>query len=736
VAKTSTNRLPKPGEQPSQDADRVPTEARQGRLALAPGLLRVLPGLLALLLFLALLAGPDLLGAGARPLQALLALALAGSVAARANLPLRLRALERATALHYGLLGAVAVLALVLRVWGYRFGLPYFEHADEWAVADKALAILQTGDFNPRRFIYPNLYIYLQTGVALLHFLWGASVGLYKDLGDIDRAAFYAWGRLLTAALGAGTVLATYATARLLYDRSVGLVAAALLAVFPAHVADSHYVTTDTPASFFTMLAFVGIAALATRPPATRVNRLAAATLCGLAVGLATATKYNVALLVLPLLLALVWAEPNDQDAASRVARVGASALYALAGVALGFTLGTPFWIAELPLLLNELASILDHYKFKGHPGHESERPWLDYALAYYREGQLAALLAALGLGLAFLRHRRADILLLLFVVPSFLQLAGLKVIFFRNLMPLLPFGCIFAALGASALAAWLASRRRWRGGSRLLLAALTLLALVSPLTASVRADLRLARPTTRLLATEWVVANAPAGARVWLEDQTLILPADRFRVAGGRPVLEQPLEWYREQGYRLLVASISGYSNEERAQLEALAQQGAGAQRFDGAGERAGPALLVIDTGLAAAEDEPHTPLGASLAGDALLLEGYRHPGAVAAGETLPLALFWRAQRPLDGDYTVFVHLLDDQGNKLAQRDLPPLEGSLPTSQWRAGELIRDDQDLLIPANVPPGSYQLSVGMYRADTMQQLNAGPILIGPVTVSER
>lgn len=679
------------------------------------------PGLLALLLFLALLTAPTL-GSLARPLQGLLALLLA------ATLALRLRPIAGAYApsRHTLAVAAIAALALGLRAWGYRFGLPYFEHPDEWAVADKALAMAQTGDLNPRRFIYPNLYIYLQLGVVVLHFLWGASNGLYTTLAEIDRAAFYSWARLLTALLGMGTVLATYGVARLFYGRTVALLAALLLAVAPAHVADSHFVTTDTPASFFTMLAFLPIALLATRPPPARSGRLALATIAGLAVGLAIATKYNVALLVLPLLLALLWAEYDARhlagkatNPASLLAASGAPLLYALVGVALGFTLGTPYWLAELPRMLDELASIYDHYKFKGHPGLESDEPWRFYVEGLVGGGIFPALCAGAGIVLAFLRHRRADLLLLAFFVPSLLQLAGLRVVFFRNAVPLLPLVCVFAAIAAVGLLNWLASRfprlnRTW------VLPLLAALLAAGPLWQSITYSARLARPTTRLLATAWVEANAPAGSRIWLEDQTLLLPADRFRVAGGRPLVEQSLAWYREQGFRYLVATVSGYSKADRALLDQLATAAPAVERFDGRGQRNGPALWVLDTGLPGPEAEPHTRLDASLAAG-VVLEGYRHPGHVAAGATLPLALYWRATEPLDRDYTVFVHLLDEKGSKLAQRDVQPLEGSLPTSRWPAGQLLRDDQDLAVPATVPPGRYRLAVGMYRADSGEPL---------------
>ena len=58
--------------------------------------------------------------------------------------------------------------------------------------------------------------------------------------------------------------------------------------------------------------------------------------------------------------------------------------------------------------------------------------------------------------------------------------------------------------------------------------------------------------------------------------------------------------------------------------------------------------------------------------------------PAAAQAGAVLPLALYWRVGRALPIDYTVYVHLLDSNGSTMAQRDLQPLDGSLPTSRWK----------------------------------------------------
>ena len=71
--------------------------------------------------------------------------------------------------------------------------------------------------------------------------------------------------------------------------------------------------------------------------------------------------------------------------------------------------------------------------------------------------------------------------------------------------------------------------------------------------------------------------------------------------------------------------------------------------------------------------------------------------------------------------DYTVFVHLVDAAGNRLAGADGQP---PVPTSQWARGEVVIDERVVPIPDGLPRGDYWLVVGLYRADTGERL---PIL---------
>jgi hypothetical protein len=84
-------------------------------------------------------------------------------------------------------------------------------------------------------------------------------------------------------------------------------------------------------------------------------------------------------------------------------------------------------------------------------------------------------------------------------------------------------------------------------------------------------------------------------------------------------------------------------------------------------------------------------------------------------------LQLHWRALETPTEDYTVFVHLLDEAGNLVAQQDNPPLRGQRPTTTWAAGEALIDPYDVSLPTDLPPGEYVLTAGLYRLEDLERL---------------
>lgn len=138
------------------------------------------------------------------------------------------------------------------------------------------------------------------------------------------------------------------------------------------------------------------------------------------------------------------------------------------------------------------------------------------------------------------------------------------------------------------------------------------------------------------------------------------------------------------------------------------------------------------------AAGVQPGHPLNATF-GQPIRLLGFdlARTQPEMAGASLPmnskdLTLFWRAEGQPAADYTVFVHLLNEQGEVAGQADSPPAAGAYPTSLWDAGETVVDRHAL---PDLPPGRYELKVGLYRPETGERLAAAGSPDGAVKLAD-
>jgi len=117
-------------------------------------------------------------------------------------------------------------------------------------------------------------------------------------------------------------------------------------------------------------------------------------------------------------------------------------------------------------------------------------------------------------------------------------------------------------------------------------------------------------------------------------------------------------------------------------------------------------------------------TPLQAVFADRIELRACALDPGPRGSTDVIHVSLSWRSLQPMDTDYTVFVHLIDEGGRIWAQHDSHPVGCSCPTSSWESGEEITDHHGLVLPADIPPGEYNLALGLYDATTGERLLVG------------
>jgi hypothetical protein len=106
----------------------------------------------------------------------------------------------------------------------------------------------------------------------------------------------------------------------------------------------------------------------------------------------------------------------------------------------------------------------------------------------------------------------------------------------------------------------------------------------------------------------------------------------------------------------------------------------------------------------------------------DQFALAGYQLTPPSNMDGALDLDIWWVGlTRPAE-DYKVFVHVDDEAGQRWAQHDTQPLFGMAPTTRWEVNELVRDHYRLELPADLPPGEYQIFVGLYPAESALNLD--------------
>jgi hypothetical protein len=398
-------------------------------------------------------------------------------------------------------LGGVLLVSFTLRVWGIRHGLPLIYNPDEQLhFVPKAVEFFQSG-YNPHYYVNPPGFSYL---LHLVFFSWfGGRDGVLEAWSSRSSDVFLV-GRYTSAALGTLAVLLTYLTAKRLFDRKHGLLAAALLAVAFLPVFFGHQAINDGAQLAPIALSLFGSARIFTC--GSRVDYLIAGTGLGLACG----TKYPAGIVILPLLAAAL-SHLGKPEARRRIF-VGLS-LSGLAAIA-AFVITVPGIVFDTRGVLRDLSDL--SVTAGGDPKlGQAEDNGIRYYLWTLTWGlgwipSLSALLAAADLALT---NRRLALVLVPAPVVFILFMGSQEVYFGRYLLPLFPLLCILASYGILRLS---------RGLSKLtpriapVLAVVVAIALpIEGLVHSIHTDLVLSREDTRALTRQWMVANIPSGALI-----------------------------------------------------------------------------------------------------------------------------------------------------------------------------------------------------------------------------
>ena len=456
------------------------------------------------------------------------------------------RALLRRTAVP-ALLCVITAAGFGLRLWGITSGLPQSYVADEYDFVHGVLKMMKGGDLNPHAWYHPSLQPYLALGTYTTIFLAQVPSGRWSHVSEITEEDMLYWGRFTGVMAGTGAILLAFFLGRRLFGNRVGLLAAALLAVFPAAVQHSQYNKPDPLVAFMAALAVLVI--LGYFFEGGRARAFAA----GVAIGLTVAAKYNGALVLVPFLLAATLRQ-------KRWLLVRPDLYLGLLGVLAGFFAGCPFFLSQFHLFLDHVADDLYAYGFGGRLGAEGVDNWWNNGLytARYGAGRAAFLAGLAGLGLALYRLDGALAIFLSFPVLYYSYYSAQRINFRGNLTPVYTFLAVLAAFAVVEGIGWLRRhlperRRPWVGA---VAAGTIVLLIVPPLRTAIRFNIEETRRDTGSYARDWIVAALPPGTHLAQERYTPVLDRSRYPITQEAKLVSRSLRSYRDQGVEYLIVS------------------------------------------------------------------------------------------------------------------------------------------------------------------------------------
>lgn len=401
--------------------------------------------------------------------------------------------------------GAVLLLALGLRLWGIKHGLPYAYNTDE----NKHFVPIAIGifghDWNPHYFNNPPAYTYL---VHIVLAVWFGGRHAVSSSFASNPTEVFVIARITGGLLGTAAVWLLYLAGARLIDRRTGLLAAGLMAVAFLPVFYSHLALNDVPTLAPLTLALWGVAGI------LRLGRMRDYVIAGIGFGFACATKYTGGIVVAPLLVAgaVQFAQPAGRAAAIRGLLVaGTLALTA-------FVIANPYALLDFSAFrdgLSHQSSVTDDANGKLGLTHGSGIYYYLWTLTWGL-GWVPAVAAVAGTVMLWRDERRLALLMSPAIIVFFVFMGTQGRYFGRWLMPALPLFCLLAAFAVLQMADILARRRPQLRPTLIALAVVALCG--QALVHSVHSGLVLSRSDTRNQTRSWLVAHVRPGSRIVVE--------------------------------------------------------------------------------------------------------------------------------------------------------------------------------------------------------------------------
>lgn len=410
------------------------------------------------------------------------------------------------------LLALILFAALIVRVWGINFGLPYQYHFDEGAIVYTTF-FAAGNKLRPDNFEHPMLVPYFLILLYGIYFLLGLILGIWNSIQQFfiaylnNPTIFLLLGRLFTTFIGVLSVWLVYWVGRKVYQEKIGIIASFFLALTFLYVKESHFIKQDVLVSFLGLLAFYLSFLI------VRKGKFSHYLFSGILLGLLFSTKWY-SFIFLPMFFIAHLLKSHKDKVGLKLIRERKFL------ISIFLSLFTFFLLNPYVVLLTERAinDVFRQAQITVGPVVSSlgQPVWFYYLFDHLRFGMgIPLLILAMG-GVLFLlfKGRQHKNLLLISTPVSFFVVIGILggANFDRYAVIILPFLCLTAAIFSLHLVVLFKVPKLKKD---FLLAMICIFIIFPSFLRIVKFDYYLSQPDTRTLAKDWIESNIFPGTKI-----------------------------------------------------------------------------------------------------------------------------------------------------------------------------------------------------------------------------
>lgn len=603
-----------------------------------------------------------------------------------------------------GCLIGIIVGAVVLRWPMVNFALPYTTNPDEPYVINMIFDMMRRHTWIPNNFDRPHLSVYVAYGAVWIGQWWHpidpALLAIPTDRITQVNSAFTD-ARIAMILASVASIGAAYWHLRQRQFTWGAWVGVLWLTLLPWHQEQSGFIAPDGMVGLFTFLFAGACWTYAQRPSQPHLWLVA------VIIGMATGTKYNIgAALMVPLIMQWPLLQQREWRMLLR------NGVILAAGSLGGFLVSTPGFLWSLGEIRANLDSQMDHYSRPD--SNFTPWEWSYYLWFFQHEAWLwvGSVVATIGIVISVRQRRLVDIGLFAFFLFQVLFFMSRERHYMRNLMPLVVYGAVYMAIGG----AWLVDKlARYITRRDIRIALVSAALLIQPLSKSVAFYQFMQRPYN-LIQVDTYTATQPHGG-IFLCTYELITVAITPS-CDAIIINTAELATWQDAGVQQLVVNRNTYATwEVPAPWQRVAQIPASKQGGNG-----DPYDIYVNTNNRA------SVIGTTATtSDGVHIEGVRlgygtnrdkitplmaTDTLVRQGEVLNINAYFRVIMPVsEPGWWLFVHVIDQNGQKVAERATPP-RNDYAMARWQTGESVVVNAD--IPTVLPAGDYTLVLGFFR----------------------